>query len=229
MALALALALAALALATLLASPAWAAAFTVNSTADDVDASAGNGICATVANECTLRAAIQESNALTGPDEIDFSVDTVTLSVNGAGESSGATGDLDIAQEAAQDLDLTINGGGVVISAVSGFDDRAFEILASANATISNVTVQGFSNTNLSNGPGGGVLVNPTATLSLRDSTLKSNKGNSGGGVASAGTLEITGSTFTDNTSDGFFSGFAVGGDGGGAAGRGRLDRDGER
>lgn len=42
--------------------PAAAATFTVNSTADAVDANPGNGICAASGGACTLRAAIMEAN-----------------------------------------------------------------------------------------------------------------------------------------------------------------------
>ncbi len=48
------------------------AVFTVDSAGDDVDASKGDGICATVTGACTLRAAIEEANALAGSDEIHF-------------------------------------------------------------------------------------------------------------------------------------------------------------
>ena len=41
---------------------------TVNSTKDVVDATPGNGICATAAGKCTLRAAVQEANAHAGAD-----------------------------------------------------------------------------------------------------------------------------------------------------------------
>ncbi|MCA9970813.1 MAG: right-handed parallel beta-helix repeat-containing protein, partial [Anaerolineales bacterium] len=47
---------------------------TVNSTLDDADASPGDGLCATVAASCTLRAAIQEANALSGTQTIRFSI-----------------------------------------------------------------------------------------------------------------------------------------------------------
>lgn len=50
--------------------------FVVNSTGDEVDALIGNGICATAAGSCTLRAAIQEANAAIGPNEIHFNVGT---------------------------------------------------------------------------------------------------------------------------------------------------------
>jgi CSLREA domain-containing protein len=48
--------------------------FVVTSAGDGVDVSPGNGICATSAGTCTLRAAIQEANAVPGLDTIEFSV-----------------------------------------------------------------------------------------------------------------------------------------------------------
>jgi CSLREA domain-containing protein len=58
-----------------LAVPAFAAAnpIIVNSTVDSPDSNPGNQICADAANECTLRAAIQEANEEGSGAEIDFS------------------------------------------------------------------------------------------------------------------------------------------------------------
>ena len=56
---------------------AGASTFTVNSTADAVDAVPGDGICDTVVGPpviCTLRAAIEEANALAGADTIAFDI-----------------------------------------------------------------------------------------------------------------------------------------------------------
>lgn len=58
------------------AAPATAATLTVTSTGDATDATAGDGICATTAGNCTLRAAIEEANALPGADTITFSIGT---------------------------------------------------------------------------------------------------------------------------------------------------------
>jgi CSLREA domain-containing protein len=68
----------------LIAGPAWAAAFAVNSTADRGDQAPGDGACFTgevliIGDECTLRAAIEEANANdNGPtvDRITFDVPT---------------------------------------------------------------------------------------------------------------------------------------------------------
>ncbi|MBN1331818.1 response regulator [Candidatus Dojkabacteria bacterium] len=50
--------------------------FTIDSTADTADASAGDGLCADAGGDCTLRAAIQEANALAGADNIYFNIPT---------------------------------------------------------------------------------------------------------------------------------------------------------
>ena len=63
-----------LALLTLLVSRADAATFVVNNTGDAADAAQGNGVCATAGAVCTLRAAIQEANALAGADTITFNI-----------------------------------------------------------------------------------------------------------------------------------------------------------
>src|SRR6188472_187111 len=60
-----------------------ATTFTVNSLADTPDAAPGNGTCATAASVCTLRAAIEEANSLSGDDTINFSV-TGTINLTGA-------------------------------------------------------------------------------------------------------------------------------------------------
>jgi CSLREA domain-containing protein len=68
------LAVALVALACALAVPAVASAesFLVNSVADETDADPGDEFCLTAAAKCTLRAAIEVSNALGGGDSLDF-------------------------------------------------------------------------------------------------------------------------------------------------------------
>jgi hypothetical protein len=85
------------------AKPVYAAAFLVNSTADAVDDPEGSG-CATAAGVYSLRAAIQEANALPGADTITLPAGTYTLSLASVNENASATEDLDIRS------DSTING-----------------------------------------------------------------------------------------------------------------------
>jgi CSLREA domain-containing protein len=59
----------------LAAKPAHATTFTVNSTGDEADKSPGDEVCQiTTADQCTLRAAIEESNAFAGADTIAFNI-----------------------------------------------------------------------------------------------------------------------------------------------------------
>jgi CSLREA domain-containing protein len=68
------------------APPVLAATFTVDSTGDEPDASPGNGFCQTAGGQCTLRAAIQEVNALTpGPHTIAFNIPIASPGYNSSG------------------------------------------------------------------------------------------------------------------------------------------------
>src|SRR2546425_290335 len=128
------------------AVPVVAATFTVNSTADAVDATPGDGRCATATSSCTLRAAIQEANALAGPDTIVVPAGTYVLTIAGQGEDAAATGDLDVTD------DVSITGAGPDSTIIDGNGiDRVFQTSNSvSNGTISNLTIR-----NGNPGPGG--------------------------------------------------------------------------
>src|SRR2546423_9830355 len=51
-----------------------ATTFTVNSTGDGADSNVGDGLCNDGAGNCTLRAAIQQTNATPGTETITFYV-----------------------------------------------------------------------------------------------------------------------------------------------------------
>ncbi len=51
-----------------------ATTFTVNSTGDGADRNTSDGVCDDGSEHCTLRAAIQQANANTGTDTINFNV-----------------------------------------------------------------------------------------------------------------------------------------------------------
>ena len=73
-----------------------ASSLTVTATFDGADAQPGNGVCDIGSGQCTLRAAIQEANALPGTDTIQVPTGTYSLTAIGAAEDLGATGDLDV-------------------------------------------------------------------------------------------------------------------------------------
>lgn len=84
---------AAVSLALILSASQTAAAstFVVNSNADTPDAAPGTNGCADANGVCTLRAAVQEANALAGDDIINFSISgTINLTAPSATDPSTA-------------------------------------------------------------------------------------------------------------------------------------------
>lgn len=177
------------------AGPALAATFTVNSTADTVDVNPGNGICADAAGQCTMRAAIMEANALAGDDTITLPPGTYTLTIPGVGENASATGDLDVTGN------LTINGADAAITVIDAAGlDRVLEVHPGATLKVHAVTIRGGNP-----GPGisGGGILN-RATLELSRSVVAFNTGgNFGGGIHNLGAVTLTAVTVGDNATVG--------------------------
>ena len=170
--------------------------FTVNSVADLVDADTNDGACdadlATPGDQCTLRAAVLQANAIAGADTILFDPSTngtpLTLTRPcdpiGCFFDSGTDGDLNVVD----DLVITGNGpantviqGGLTLAAAV---DRVFR--ASAALTISGVTIR---HGNSRDGEGGAVSAN--APLTVVDSVITGNEAfnangfGNGGGISS--------------------------------------------
>jgi CSLREA domain-containing protein len=182
-----------------------AATFTVDTTTDAVDAVAGDGVCATAGGACSLRAAVQEANALAGADTIDLPAGTYVLTLGGGAEDAAASGDLDVTEP------LTIDGAGAGVSIIDG-NDASRVIEASAPITLSGVTIRHGHDTTgddcdgpLFVFPGGdGVCVNG-ASLTLLDAVVEENNDE---GVRIFGPLTVNRSTIRKNTSG--FSGVGI-------------------
>jgi CSLREA domain-containing protein len=188
------------------------AAFTVNTTADTQDFPAGDGICADPFGNCSLRAAITESNALAGADIIILPAGTYTQTLTVASENLNAGGDWDITTP------ITINGAGsgttiLQANALPGVaTERVLHCITAATAVVVNdVTIQ---NGNYFTGTfGGGLRLETNSTnVTLNRVIVTNNRtAGSGGGIhfATAGTtLTVNNSTISDNK--------ALGGNGGG-------------
>ena len=79
-----------------------AANFIVDTSINEVDVSPGDGVCASFSGECTLRAAVMEANALTGPDTVRVTTDvelTILPDPLFGEEFDDRVGDLDIADD----------------------------------------------------------------------------------------------------------------------------------
>lgn len=109
----------------LIGMPCLSAELTVDRLDDAVDAVPGDGVCATAPEPgCSLRAAIQEANALPGPDDIILPAGTFLLSRAGADENAASTGDLDVTDA------LSIVGAGSEATIVDGAAlDRVMDLL----------------------------------------------------------------------------------------------------
>jgi CSLREA domain-containing protein len=199
-------------------SSAHAATFTVDTTDDGVDVTPGDGQCRTANDHCTLRAAIQEANALLGADVIRLPAGNYLISRTGSGEDQAATGDLDITSS------VSITGDGAATTIVDGQQlDRVFDVLATGAAVISGVTIQNGSadagagirveggilklmeSTVMSNqaSDAGGGVDNDGGVLQVVRSTVSGNVAHgSGGGIANSGTAELRNATVSGNTAD---------------------------
>ena len=172
----------------------------VNAVADGADVNPGDGICEASNGFCTLRAAIQEANALPGPETITLLAGTYSLTLQGGNEDVAASGDLDITD----DLNIVSSSGNAadVIITGSSLGDRIFDLpQGSPNVTIRGVTIQGG---NIIGSTGGGIR-NVAGMLTVENSMVTNNQSDgSGGGISHLnGTLEIEGTTVSNNTSQG--------------------------
>jgi CSLREA domain-containing protein len=220
-----------------LVDPAHAAVFTVNSPSDGLDANPGNGVCETMLGNgiCTLRAAIQETNALAGDDTIILPPNTYGLTI----DFSPSDNPLIIAGN------LTITGGGASTTIIQGSLEpgRVLVINAGIAVNISGLTIRraGLASPGIGNSgtltltdsavsdnsgsgifnsgtatlinstvsgssPGGGIFNSGTATL-INGTVSRNHANGNGGGVFNSGTMTLINSTVSGNSADGFGGG----------------------
>ena len=202
-----------------------AVTFTVNSLADTPDAAPGNGTCATATSVCTLRAAIEEANSLSGDDTINFSL-TGTINLTGA---------LPVLSS-----NVTINGPGSALLTVRRDTGGNYRILqTSGTSSISGLTITNGrtpDGVNEDVAPFGGGIWQTGGSLTLRDVVITGNTtgnggsnrlgspsfggfGGFGGGIYASGTLTMTDCVISNNTTGNGGNGTQFGGSGGRGAG----------
>jgi hypothetical protein len=175
----------------------------INTTADGTDWNPGDGYCETSPgnNTCTLRAYIQEANVRPGAATVFLPAGQYNLTIVGAAEDNGVTGDLDILD------DLTIIGANSATTVIDGNQiDRVFHMIG-VKSLISNVTVTN-GDPNDVYGHGGGIFNDRYTTtyyggpLTLDNVIIGSNTASNGlgGGIFSYGPLTVTNSIISHNT-----------------------------
>jgi CSLREA domain-containing protein len=179
------------------------ASFQVNSTADVVDAAPGNGICRTAAGTCTVRAAIQESNALAGENTINVPAGTYPLSIPPHSGKDDASGSLAITGP------LRIFGAGTATTIVDGiaFRNQGYtQVSLKVVATAGSVTLRSLTLRNGGNATGlcGGsnLRVEAGASVVLRKVAVRNGWDYcAAGGIRNSGTLTIDQSEVTGSAS----------------------------
>lgn len=185
------------------------ATFIVNSTDDDKDRNPGDGKCDASllpGDECTLRAAIMETNALSGTDTISIPAGTYVLTRKGYDEFA-EKGDLDIRAS------VNIVGASAASTIIDGngknTDDRVFD-LRIGTINIERVTIRG-GHTQGNNipgccyeyGKGGGVAVRAGVNATFTKVILRANKGlEAPGALSNDGTLTLNQVTSSENCGD---------------------------
>lgn len=197
----------------LIALPASAATFPVDDTGDGADANPGDGACATAGNLCTLRAAIQEANALSGDDTITFDISGSGPHIIQPGSALPAITEPVLIQG---DSEPDYNGSPVVV-----LDGQ------NAGTGVSGLTLSGFSGTNalvdalsIINFDGNGILLDDAGPVLIYSSYIGvaadgSAAGNGGNGIEiTNGASDITvgngssnGNVISNNSSRGIFIG----------------------
>ncbi|REK09304.1 MAG: hypothetical protein DWQ36_07075 [Acidobacteria bacterium] len=167
--------------ATLIATASHGAEFVVVSSGDQGDSNPGNGFCATpgMIATCTLRAAIEEANALPGTDTIFIGAGTIAI-----GEPT-----LQITEQ------LVITGAGANHTTLitSGPGWRVFNI-GSVVASISHLTIRGAGGASLAGG-----AIHNFGTLQLSRVWLDQNSAQSCGAIRNDGHLFLLSSTLSHN------------------------------
>ncbi|MCA9772276.1 MAG: CSLREA domain-containing protein [Myxococcales bacterium] len=183
-----------------------AATFTVTKTADTAD-----GVCDA---DCSLREAVIAANDDSNPDTIVVPAGTYDLTIAGAGEDAGATGDLDIRGP------VTIQGADAASTIVdAGGIDRVFHVESgSTRVVFADLTIRGGSAAGSGVDRQGGGIYAFRSLVTILNSVVTGNTAefraggievSLGGGDQGGGDLQLLGSTVSMNTA------MATGGGGG--------------
>ncbi|MEA2561924.1 MAG: hypothetical protein QOH06_3428 [Acidobacteriota bacterium] len=198
------------------AIPARAAVFIPTKLTDSAD-----GACD---SDCSLREAVLAANAADtadGPDFIVLGAGIYSLSLTGAGEDLGATGDLDILENLAI---VGRDAAGTVIDANK--IDRVFDVPAGvklelASLTVTDGSVSGANGGGIrllgeldlkrvvvslnraENGKGGGISAQIHSVLDVDQSSILQNRStNQGGGIYLEGEIHMVNSTVWGNVAE---------------------------
>ncbi|HSF97298.1 MAG TPA: right-handed parallel beta-helix repeat-containing protein, partial [Ornithinibacter sp.] len=182
--------------------------FLVTSTADAVDASPGDGLCATDAGVCTLRAAVQEANTSPVVDTVSVPAGTYALTLEPGGSNEADTGDLDVVAPL-----IVVGAGSATTSVVGGPipqgappEQLGMDRLLEITDTAGSVSISGLTLRDGWSAEEGGAVLNASAgTVTFTDVVVRdSDSQGEGGGIHHVmGSLHLVDSTVSGNTARG--------------------------
>jgi hypothetical protein len=203
--------------------PSRPGSFLVNSEGDEPDAIRGDGLCESAMGECTLRAAIQESNALVMQTTSPLTRTNVIIVPEGHYrfiESPVVATAVGVTLDAGRLVILgntNIRGAGARRTIIDGNDiDRVFEVSANTTFTISDVTITGATSSGIFNHgqltvtrclvtenygvSGAGIFNTPWSSAIIDSSTISNNTAESeGGGIRFDSAGLVINSTISGN------------------------------
>ncbi|MCA9988269.1 MAG: hypothetical protein KDE59_28375, partial [Anaerolineales bacterium] len=189
-------------------TPAPGIILTVDSLASGADTAIGDGICATSGGECTLRAAIEESNALAGQETIQLPAGTIDISsrlpditdhliIAGAGVGQTILNRLSSSQAVYTDYSTIVVFRDLTLQGASRF------ISSKGHLTIEDCLVQNSSDSAIFAFYNYGEtmpVADPLPEVVVRNCTFQNNVGAfNGPAIFSSGRLTIDDSLFLNN------------------------------
>ncbi len=187
----------------------------LNDNGDSPDKNPGDGVCLSTDGVCTLRAAIQEANALTtcGTIDIDMGAITTVINLNTALPDlnhnvnlKGPVNSVLTIQRSTQvgtpnfrifnvlsGRTVNISGGLILSNGNLTFGNNGAAILNSGTLNVDRVSVTGNTTVN-----GSAIFNNSTGALTITNSTIANNDG--GGITNNQGVLNLTNSIVSSNT-----------------------------
>ena len=185
---------------------AHAATFSVTDTRDLPDNNLADPACRSSANTCTLRAAVEQSNASIALDSINVSAGIYELtrgplSIVNSVSLRGVTEETTVIRRDTSGTGSPSEEGGII--RVGSRMPR----IAVASVSLSRLTLTGGRGFLAENFPtedtGGAIINNEGSTLALEHVTILNNSARQGGGIANLGTLIMRRSTVHGNLAEG--------------------------
>lgn len=193
--------------ALLLPAAAESRRIVVGNGGDDANTTA----CAQEGNpSCTLRGAVLLANADPEEDVVEIG-GSVLLSAYGGGDDAGTYGDLDVTSR------IVVLSPAGALSTITGADGvRIFDVHPGGRLTLQRLILTGgvaefaFPDADVCHRSGGAICVRPGGHLTMRGVTVQRSSALRGGGIFSAGELDVGASAIVENVAESFGGGIAI-------------------